>query len=72
MPDIYGFTLRVHPGANDDVEELIKATGSLRNELLDLDVASVDPVDDPRRRRMPRVWQPSQAGFWCSSAASPA
>ena len=44
MPDLYGLTLQVQAGPGDDEDELLKLTSRLRDELLDLDVAGVDPV----------------------------
>ena len=46
MPDLYGLTLRVEAGSDDDEEELFKLTSRLRDELLDVDVADVDPVTE--------------------------
>jgi hypothetical protein len=46
MPDLYGLTLQVQAGPDDDDDELLKLTSRLRDELLDLDVADVDPVTE--------------------------
>jgi hypothetical protein len=46
MPDLYGLTLQVQAGPGDDEDELLKLTSRLREELLDLDVAGVDPVTE--------------------------
>ena len=46
MPDLYGLTLRVEAGSDDDEEELLKLTSRLRDELLDVDVADVAPVTE--------------------------
>ncbi|HWI00284.1 MAG TPA: hypothetical protein VNT27_08125 [Propionibacteriaceae bacterium] len=46
MPDLYGLTLQVQAGPGDDEDELLKLTSRLRDELLDLDVAGVDPVSE--------------------------
>jgi hypothetical protein len=42
MTDSGELTLQVHPGHEDDAEELPKLTVSLRGELLVLDVAAVE------------------------------
>jgi hypothetical protein len=41
-----GLTLQVQPAPGGDLDELVEVTGRLRAELLDLDVAAVDPVDE--------------------------
>jgi hypothetical protein len=46
MPDLYGLTLQVQAGPADDEDELLKLTSRLRDELLDLEVAGVDPVTE--------------------------
>jgi hypothetical protein len=46
MVDRGGLMLRVRLAAGSDVEELVEATGWLRAELLELDVARVEPVSD--------------------------
>jgi hypothetical protein len=46
MTDRGGLMLRVRLAADGDVEELVKATGRLRAELLELDVARVEAVSD--------------------------
>ena len=46
MPDLYGLTLEIQAGPDDDEEELLKLTSRLRDELLDLDVADVAPVTE--------------------------
>jgi hypothetical protein len=38
--------LQVHPDHDDDDEELASLTGLLRHELLELDVAAVEPLAD--------------------------
>jgi hypothetical protein len=47
MTERGGLMLRVRRAADGDVEELVKATGRLRAELLELDVARVEAVGDP-------------------------
>lgn len=44
MADSSGLILRVHPGPDDDAGELAELTGLLQGELLDLDVAAVEPI----------------------------
>ena len=46
MSRTIGLTLQVQPAPDGDVEELAELTGRLRAELLELDVAGVDPVTD--------------------------
>jgi hypothetical protein len=44
MADSSGLVVRVHPGPDEDAGELAKLAGLLRGELLDLDVAAVEPL----------------------------
>jgi hypothetical protein len=46
MADSGGLVLRVHPGPDENAGELAELTGRLRGELLDLDVATVEPLPD--------------------------
>ncbi len=46
MANLDGLTLQVMPGPGGDLDELMEVTGRLREELLDLDVAAVDPVSE--------------------------
>ncbi len=39
--------LQVEPAPDSDVEEVAELTQRLRDDLLGLDVESVDPIDDP-------------------------
>jgi hypothetical protein len=44
MTDSDGLIVQVYPGPDDDAGELAELTRWLREELLDLDVASVEPL----------------------------
>ena len=44
MADSGGLVVQVHPGPGEDAGELAELTGLLRGELLDLDVAAVEPL----------------------------
>jgi hypothetical protein len=44
MRDLRGLTLQVRSIPDGDLDELVEVTGRLRTELLDLDVAAVEPV----------------------------
>ena len=46
MADRYGLVLQVEAGPDDDEDELIGITSRLREELLELDVAGVEPVTE--------------------------
>jgi hypothetical protein len=46
MTDLDGLTVRVRLAPDGDTDELIEATGRLRAELLELDVAAVDPISE--------------------------
>ena len=46
MANLDGVVLQVQPAAGGDLDELMDVTGRLRAELLDLDVAAVDPVSE--------------------------
>jgi hypothetical protein len=44
MADSGGLAVQVHPGQGEDAGELAELTGLLLDELLDLDVAAVEPL----------------------------
>jgi hypothetical protein len=46
MVNFDGLTLQVQPVPGSDPDELMEVTGRLRAELLELDVAAVDPVSE--------------------------
>jgi hypothetical protein len=46
MANSGGLVLRVHSGPDEDAGELAELTGLLQRELLDLDVAAVEPLPD--------------------------
>lgn len=46
MADLDDIIVRVEPVADGDPDELMEIAGRLRAELLELDVASVDPVEE--------------------------
>jgi hypothetical protein len=46
MPNLDGLTLQVQPVPGGDEDELMDFAGRLRTELLELDVAAVDPVSE--------------------------
>jgi hypothetical protein len=46
MANLDELTLQVQPVPGGDPDELLEVTGRLREELLELDVAAVDPVSE--------------------------
>jgi len=46
MANLGGLTVQVQPDPGGDEDELMEFTGRLRAELLELDVAAVDPVSE--------------------------
>jgi hypothetical protein len=48
MADSGGLILQVYPRADEDAGELAELTGALRGELLDLDIAGVEPLQAQR------------------------
>jgi hypothetical protein len=46
MADFGDLILRVEPASDGNPDELMEVAGRLRAELLELDVAAVDPVDE--------------------------
>ena len=56
--------LQVLPGPDEDAEQLDDLTAMLREELLELDVAAVEPICEIGHRRTRRVWSwPLRAGW---------